>query len=141
MFSPRRPTSLWTAAVVLTIVIIAVFPVFAWLGYGRSAGTGVKAAAVAAAVCWAGGLLALLATGLVRFRGNSASGVLLGTACRTGLPIVVGLVLHRSGGSLAAAGVFAMILGYYLVALVAETLLAIRVTGGSRQHSEGTRTS
>jgi len=126
---------------VLTIVIIAVFPVFVWIGYGRSARAGVAAAAVAAAVCWAGGILALLATGLFSSRGNSVGGVLLGTACRTGLPIVAGLVLHRSGGSLAAAGVFAMILGYYLVTLVAETLLAIRVRGRSRQQSEGTRTS
>jgi hypothetical protein len=54
-------------------------------------------------------------------------------ACRTGLPLVAGVVLHRRGGELASAGVFAMILGYYLVILVAETLLAIRVTGGSKR--------
>ena len=46
------------------------------------------------------------------------------------------MMLHSHGGALAAAGVFAMILGYYLVILVAETLLAIRVTDASKRDGE-----
>lgn len=133
MFSRSRPTSLWTASAVLTLITAAVFPVFAGIGHGRAGWSGVGAAGVAAGVCWTGGVLALLAAGLFRSSRNAVNGILLGMACRTGLPLVAGLVLLRRGGPLASAGVFAMILGYYLVILVAETLLAIRVTGGSKR--------
>ena len=136
MFSRSRPTSLWTASAALTLVTAAVFPVFAGIGYWRAGWSGVGAAGVAAGVCWTGGVLALIAMGLFRSSRNAVNGILVGMACRTGLPLVAGLVLHRRGGALAAAGVFAMILGYYLVILVAETLLAIRVTGGSKRDGE-----
>jgi len=49
---------------------------------------------------------------------------------------VAGVILHSHGGALAAAGVFAMILGYYLVSLAAETLLAIRVMGAAKRDGE-----
>lgn len=136
VLSQRRPTSLWTASAALTLVTVMVFPVFAGIGHWRAGWSGVAAAGVAAGVCWTGGFLALLATGLLRSSPNAVNGILVGMACRTGLPLVAGVVLQRRGGTLAAAGVFAMILGYYLVILVAETLLAIRVTGGSKRDGE-----
>jgi hypothetical protein len=58
--------------------------------------------------------------------------ILLGTLFRTGLPLVVGFALHRAGGELARAGVFGMILCYYLVALLVETVLSVRVIGSHR---------
>ena len=136
MFSRNRPTSLWTASVALTLITAAVFPVFAGIGHWRTGWSGVGAAGVAAGVCWTGGVLALIAAGLFRSSRNAVNGILVGMGCRTGLPLVAGLVLHRGGGELAAAGVFAMILGYYLVILVAESWLAIRVTGGSKRDGE-----
>jgi hypothetical protein len=120
----------------LTAVIVVVFPVFAGIGHSRAGWSGVAAAGVAAGVCWVGGFLALVAAGLFRSSRNALNGVLVGMACRTGFPLVAGVMLHSSGGALAAAGVFGMILGYYLVTLAAETLLAIRVTADSRRDSE-----
>jgi hypothetical protein len=120
----------------LTIVTVVVFPAFAGIGHWRAGGLGVAAAGVAAGVCWTGGFLALIAAGLFRSSRNAVNGILLGMACRTGLPLVAGAILHSHGGALAAAGVFGMILGYYLVTLVVETLLAIRVTDASKRDGE-----
>lgn len=136
MLSHSRSTSLWTALALLTVVIVVVFPVFAGVGHSRAGWFGVAAAGVAAGVCWTSGLLALIAAGRFRSSGNAVNGILVGMACRTGIPLVAGVMLHSSGGALAAAGVFGMILGYYLVTLAAETLLAIRVTADSRRDSE-----
>ncbi|MCU0875520.1 MAG: hypothetical protein MUE50_24575 [Pirellulaceae bacterium] len=136
MLAQSRSPSFWTASAVLTLVIVAVFPVFAGIGHWRAGWSGVAAAGAAAGVCWAGGFLALIAAGLFRSSGNAVNGILVGMACRTGLPLVAGVILHTHGGALAAAGVFAMILGYYLVTLAAETWLAIRVMGASKRDSE-----
>jgi hypothetical protein len=43
-----------------------------------------------------------------------------------GLPLAAGMALNEAVPLLADAGVFWMILGLYLVALVAETLLSLR---------------
>jgi len=136
VLSQSRSTSFWTASAVLTLVIVVVFPVFAGIGHWRAGWGGVAAAGVAAGVCWAGGFLALIAAGLFRSSRNAVNGVLVGMACRTGLPLVAGAMLHSHGGALAAAGVFGMILGYYLVTLAAETLLAIRLTDASKRDGE-----
>ena len=136
MLSHSRSTSFWTASALLTVVTALVFPVFAGIGHWRAGLGGVAAAGVAAGVCWAGGFLALIAAGLFRSSGNAVNGILMGMACRTGIPLVAGAMLHSRGGALADAGVFGMILGYYLVTLAAETWLAIRVMGASKRDSE-----
>ena len=136
MLSQSRSTSFWTASALLTVVTALVFPVFAGMGHSRAGWSGVAAAGVAAGVCWAGGFLALIAAGLFPSSGNALNGILVGMACRTGIPLVAGAMLHSRGGALADAGVFGMILGYYLVTLAAETWLAIRVMGASKRDSE-----
>lgn len=136
MLSHSRSASLWTALALLTVVTVVVFPVFVGVGYSRAGWLGVAAAGVAGGVCWVSGLLALVAAGSFRSSGNAVNGILVGMACRTGIPLAAGVMLHSSGGALAAAGVFGMILGYYLVTLAAETLLAVRVTADSRRDSE-----
>jgi hypothetical protein len=72
---------------------------------------------------------ALLLVGLGRSNESAVGLILLGTFFRTGFPLVAGFLLHRAGGELARGGVFGMILCYYLVALLVETLLSVRVIG------------
>lgn len=91
------------------------------------------AAAIAGAICWAGALSALLLIGLFRASQNQmVSATLLGMLFRMGLPLVTGLVLTRNGGPLADAGLFGMILVFYLVGLVVETILSVRILGSSQ---------
>jgi hypothetical protein len=84
-------------------------------------------ASIAGGICWVAAALALAAT----FFGNQyrapVQGVLAGMAFRMGLPLAAVIVLPTLGGPLAAGGMTMTILGVYLVALVIETLLALRL--------------
>ena len=73
------------------------------------------------------GVVALVLTAALRSPKRAVAGVLLGMLFRMGVPLGTGIFLHRQGGPLAKAGVFGMILGFYLLTLLVETLLALRL--------------
>jgi hypothetical protein len=110
---------------VLLALLVPWGAVVAWLVADKVDNTTVVAAAVAIGVCWIAGVLALITTYLGRRLASPVQGVLGGMLFRMGLPMAVGFVLHRQGGQLAQAGVFTMILGVYLFALLVETLLSL----------------
>ena len=64
---------------------------------------------------------------------QAVNGVGLATLFRMAIPMATGIVLTKVGGPLAEAGVFGMIVGFYLVGLLVETLLAVRVVSGFRE--------
>jgi len=127
--SPRLAQS----CLILTAALLAVFPAFAYFGYLRSGASGLTAAGVAGGVCWLAGLVSLMLIGTFRGQQAAVNALLLAILVRTGLPLVVGLVLTEQGGELARAGVFGMILGYYLVALVVDTLLSVRLLSSGKE--------
>ena len=94
-----------------------------WFMRGAS---GVLAACVAAAVCWVGAGSALICAAWLAPSGRAVQAHLLGSFFRIGLPLVVGTVLQQQGGPLADAGVFGLIVIFYLVSLVAETVLSLK---------------
>jgi hypothetical protein len=78
-------------------------------------------------VCWLAATLALTATFLgCRFHAP-VQGVLAGMLFRMGLPLAAMVVFPRVDGLREIAGVTTTILGVYLIALVIETMLAIRM--------------
>jgi hypothetical protein len=105
------------------------------LAYERFGVNGLWASLVAGVVCLAAGLLALVATAV--FRGPNAAlwSLAFGLAFRMGLPLGCGLYLSRSQPLLAEAGVFGLIVAYYLFTLVVETLLSLRLTRSLTQSS------
>jgi hypothetical protein len=111
--------------------MLLAFPFFAAFGYTRAGLVGVEAAAVAGGICWLGAAPSLFLMGWLRGGPHVVSGVLLGMLIRMGLPLAIGLLLAQTGGPLAKAGVFGMIVGYYLVGLLIETLLSVRLIGAS----------
>ena len=141
VFSGVHPKSIWTAAATLTLVVVVAFPLFAWFGHHSNGWSGVWAAGVAAATCWGGALTALVVGAMFGQGANAVSGVLLGMVFRMGVPLAVGMVFHRLGGTLAEAGVFGMILGYYFVTLVVETVLAVKLTAPTDKKANVTEIS
>ncbi len=139
--SRSQTTSLLTACVVLTLVVLLALPIFAWVGHSRSGTAGIFAAAVAAGICWGGAFLALLLSGWLRSGQNAVNGVLAGMLFRMGVPLVAGMALHWQGGWLAEAGVFGMILAFYFVTLIAETLLALRLVAPASKQTNVTEAS
>lgn len=131
--SEVSPNSLGLLLAWLTLPLLVVFPAFAWYGYSRVGVDGILAAALAGVVCWAGAAGALITAGLLRQSQQAASALMLGMLFRMGLPLAAIAWLMSQGGWLAEAGVVGMILVYYLVSLIVETVLSLRLVGSPRQ--------
>jgi hypothetical protein len=115
----------------LLIVVFAIaFPAFAYFGYQAHGQAGISAAAVAAVVCLVAGLVAITFLWLFRKPRQAFTGLGLAMLFRMAIPMASGVVLTKLGGPLAEAGVFGMIVGFYLVGLLVETLLAVRLVNG-----------
>lgn len=132
-WASRHPANIPLVCLLLTATMTIAFAVAAWIGYARSGATGIAAAAIAGFVCWGGGMIAVMLVAIFRNRQQVVNGALLGMLIRMALPLIVGVAFLQSGGPLADAGVFEMILGYYLVGLVVETLLAVWLIESSQQ--------
>lgn len=84
-------------------------------------------AAVAGGVCWLSATIALTATFFGNQFGAPVQGVLVGMLFRMGLPLAALIGLPKMGSPLAEGGLGMTIVSVYLVALVIETLLALRM--------------
>jgi hypothetical protein len=107
------------------VVLLALLVIGGVIGPARGL-NGVLAASVAAGLCWFGSTVALVIAGISGRTNHAVQGHLLGTFFRLGLPLVAGIVFQRFGGPLTEAGVFGLIVVFYLITLVAETFLALR---------------
>jgi hypothetical protein len=126
-------SSLGLLLVWLTLPLLVVYPAFAWYGYSRVGVDGILAAALAGVICWVGAAGALAVASLFRQSQQAASALMLGMLFRMGLPLAAVAWLMTQGGWLAEAGVVGMILIYYLVSLIVETVLSLRLVGSPRQ--------
>lgn len=134
----QRPLGLAACCARLTLAILLWAVAVSAFAYERFGVDGLWASLVAGAVCLVAGLLALVATAV--FRGPNAAlwSLAFGLAFRMGLPLGCGLYLSRSQPVLAEAGVFGLIVTYYLLTLVVETLLSLRLTRSLTQSSPTT---
>jgi hypothetical protein len=98
-------------------------------------GPSVQAAAVAAGVCWLSGTLALLSASWFREPQQVMFHLLFGMIFRMAVPFGLGAWLQSQGGPLAKAGVFGYIVGFYLLTLIVETLLAATYLKPTRRPS------
>jgi hypothetical protein len=113
--------------VILTLAMLVFFAPVAAIAYRIKGPEALSAAAVAAGVCWFGSTLAL--AGTAAFGRSGINGPLytlaFGMLFNCGLPFIVGLALYRSGGALARAGVFGLIVIFFQFALVVSTVLSL----------------
>ena len=110
---------------ILALVVLVAYPLVAWIVQSQREVSVWGAAALAASICWLGAALAMIFTALMRGPQGAMLAMLFGMAFRLGLPFAVGLMLSRRFVELEAAGFFGLVLGFYLVTLVAETLLVL----------------
>lgn len=134
--SSRRQASTVSACLYLTLALMAAFPAFAGYGYYHAGQTGIWAAALAGLVCWVGASAALAIAGLFTNPQQATVGLLLGMFFRMGLPLGAGFLFSMQGGPLVEAGLLGILVTYYLVALVAETLLSLRFVSPSAPKSK-----
>ncbi len=133
--------TLLVSCAILAAVLAPLAVMFGSIAFVRSGALGVGAAAIALGVCWFSASLALTCVYVGQEIKNPIAGILGGMLVRMGLPLAVGLAIQRSHGSLADAGCFLMILGLYLVALVVETWLSLRLVRRDQPKSAGSAMS
>ena len=110
-----------TASMAVALLLIG------WWSQSTHGADGVRAAVVAATICWLGASLALISTAMSRGPQAAVWTLLFGMLFRMGLPLAAGFMLYQAGGPLASAGVFGKVLIFYLIALAVETPLSLRV--------------
>jgi len=119
--------SLVASCAVLAVVLAPVAILVAWISSGRFSADTLLAAAIGGGICWLAASLALTATYLGNRWHAPVQGVLAGMLFRLGLPLMAIIALPKLGSPWTPTGVAATILGVYLVALVVETGLALRM--------------
>ena len=121
----------------LALFVALIYPLVAWYAHGKSGADGLLAAAVAGVVCWLSASAALLITAW--FPGGpqaAVSRMMLSMLVRMGVPLAVGTILEFQFGPLADAGVFGLIVVFYLMTLLVETMLSLRFVQHSSQSVE-----
>lgn len=132
---PLPVRQLAVSVAILTVALAAAYPLFAAYGYHRHGTWGVVAASVAGLICWASCSLALACVALLQ-RTQPIAGILGSMIFRMGVPLVFGIALQQGHDQLAAAGIFGTVLLYYLLSLVVETLLSLRLIPSTLQVSK-----
>ena len=125
--SARRIRSCVMAIAVLLLVVALVSSVVGYFGFQRHGSAGLMAACVAGFLCFAASSAALVVTAMSSGTVNALSGTLLGIILRTAVPFLVSILLMQASRPLADAGLLGMVLINYLVVLVVETVLAVRI--------------
>lgn len=128
---------LWLGGVALVAAVVGVtVPVAAWIAFGHLDTVIALQAAVAGLICWLAAVAALAATVLGTHWGWPVQAMLVSTVLRMGIPLAAVMVAPHFGGVWASRAWAGMLVGVYLVALVAETLVAVRmVPDCRRQHA------
>ena len=115
-------SALWMmlAQMVVTVLMCA-------YGYSSHGGTGVVAALLAGATCFAPALAALFVVAITAGTPSSMGGTMLSIGIRTAAPLFALIFLPQLSRPLAEAGLLGMVLLNYLVVLAVESLLAVRI--------------
>jgi hypothetical protein len=117
--------SLVASCALIAAVVIPAGILSAWIVARRLDAQVLLAASLAVGVCWLAASLALVSTHVGARLGFPVQGLLVGMLFRMGLPLGAGVALSQNA-PLAELGIFGMILGVYLCALVVETVLSLR---------------
>ncbi len=109
----------------LTGVVLAALGVVASIAGPIGGGKAVVAAAVPAAVCLVGAVLALIAASICQRREKPLHGMLIGMAPRMGIPLAFAVMAKFLFGGLVRSGALYYLVGFYLVTLGIETVLSL----------------
>lgn len=95
----------------------------------RQYGTGAYlASAISAALIWSVGSLSLLIVALAPTPQARVNAAMLGMLVRMALPMLAIVYFSKSNHPLAAEGIVGLLVVHYLLGLVVETLLSVRLT-------------
>jgi hypothetical protein len=111
--------------IVLTLIVLVAYPMAAAVASAAGFSSAWASAALAASVCWLGAVLALVLSWSLRGPHGALYAMLLGFMLRMGLPLAAIIVAVRLSPGFRETGFVGLVFGFYLLTLVAETLLAL----------------
>ena len=112
--------------------MFVVFAATGWWALNRHGTEGFQAAAIAANVCWLSSCVALVMAGMTQNTQYAIHGIMGGMLVRMFVPGLIGLIVHAQQGPLARAGFLRYILVFFLVSLVVETCLMLRMLNAGK---------
>lgn len=119
--------SLPVAIGVLSAVAFAAASAGACVEYIRGGAVSSAAVAAAAVTCWVASVSSLVLSSSWRHTPQAITGILAGVLVRMTLPMGVAVLSQVVSGPLAKAGLFGWIVCFFLITLVVETLLLVRL--------------
>ncbi len=126
----RNEGTLVRSALSLTVVIIVCSAVAFWPARMLAGDVGVRWMTVAAVTCLVPGWIALSLSWLSVFP-NELSAMLVQSMVRLGCVAAVAVIVRTQWPALGLAEFFGWLIGFYLLALLAEVLLIRRMAGSS----------
>jgi drug/metabolite transporter (DMT)-like permease len=129
----RRPPSLAGACIRLALVVVIAYPIVALIGEQVVKKPVWETAGLAAGVCWVSATLALVLFHHFRKAGNPAAAILAGTLVKPAIPLIVGLIAVERSEKLRDDYFLPIVLVFYFVTLVADTLLTLALARGAAQ--------
>jgi hypothetical protein len=130
---PNRTLPVRVAA--LTAVMAAAYGGALFAAVGKGGHAGVVAASLTGGVCLASAVAALLMSHLLRGPANGVAAMLLPMVVRTGLPLLLVLIVRSGGQGLVEAGFVYYLMGFYLLALAVEIPMSLPRATRPRQCS------
>ena len=106
--------------------MVASFPFLAAWKYTADGTNGLFATLIAFGICLASATVALWVTYRAAGDANAGPALMASMLIRTGVPLAAGIVLARTPW-LSAVGILGVVMVYYLISLVLETILATRI--------------
>ncbi len=122
---PRR--SLTVQVSVLAITIGGAYAVAIFVAIGIQGWVGVVAASMAAGTCFVSATAALILSRSLSDPQYGSTGILLPMAVRTGIPLMLALVIRLRGQGLVDGGFVYYLVGFYLLALAVEVPMSLPV--------------
>ncbi len=129
------PRTLAGSCVVLTVVVALVLPVVALALRARNGSDGVLAACIAAGICWVASITALVVAKITTDTQLRLAGVFASMALRTGIPLIAAILLTSTSPTLTRGGVFGATVVFYLLTLMLETVLSVRLVNSTSDMS------
>jgi hypothetical protein len=133
-----RNRSLATRLSLLGAGLLAPYAVGLAVAVRCSGAAGLAALSVAAAGCLVSATAAMILSYCLQTPATAMAAALLSMAVRTGLPLIVALVVRLGGPSLVEAGFVYYLLVFYVLALAIEVPLSLPRMERSRPYSETT---
>ncbi len=117
----------WKPLVVITVVLATAYTALAWYGNRGFTDLELKAAGIAVFLCWLGSVLGLIPPMFLRGPEQGIVGVLAGMFFRMFVPLGGAFAFHRLDEQMRDAHILYFMLGFFLLALIVDTILAVKL--------------